>query len=349
MNMKKILLICNNYDSTRDGLGKYTKIMKEELQKFSDVEDVFVETGYTDDSNKIKMLFSIEMSKAIHRAIKKIKQININYIIVEYPFQEYNPLIILQYKLLASVCKRYKVILAISIHEYVRAKKLRKLVIDFMVRNSDITFVTDKITKKALNKKAKTIFYRDMIGTVFPNKEICPSEKDGSFIYFGLVNRSKAFNEMLKAWNEFNKDNKYHLKIITSSDISDYTSEKLNNIKVFYNLSEEKVAEHFSSSTYAIVPIIPEITTANGTFKVAALFGCICIGHFSKTLSNLDFIIDIDNYDLVAFKNGLIKAVNLSSENKIALIKSATSFGNKYSKSNTAKQVIEVFRKKAVF
>lgn len=343
--MKRILLICNNYDSTRDGLGKYTKIMQNEFKNFPDVENVYVETGYTDDSNKLKMIFSMEMSKSISRSIQKIKKFNINYVIVEYPFQEYNPLIIVQYKRLANICKKCNAKLAISIHEYIRAKSIRKKVIDFMSSNSDITFITDEATQNALKGKAKQIFKRDMIGTVFPKENILSSKKDGSFIYFGLVNRSKAFLEMINAWNEFNIDGKYHLKIITSSDISGYNISEENNIEIYHNLSEEEVAALFTISSYAIVPIIPEVSTVNGTFKVAALFGCICIGHFSESLSKLNFVIDIDGYDLVSFKEGLNKASSLCIHESQDLVKSAVDYGNRYSKGNTAKQIIDVFRK----
>ena len=53
-----ILLICNNYDSIRDGIGKYAKIIAEELKKREAVDNVFYTTGYTDDSSRLKMLFS---------------------------------------------------------------------------------------------------------------------------------------------------------------------------------------------------------------------------------------------------------------------------------------------------
>lgn len=175
------------------------------------------------------------------------------------------------------------------------------------------------------------------------NKKIDIADKQKVFIYFGLINKSKAFNEMLEAWNRFNQKRKSILKIITSSDI--YFSDIPKNVEVYKNLSDDEVINVFDESQYVILPIVPEVSPLNATFKTASLFGCISIGRFIDEFTEKTFIININSYDKDTFSDGLIKAFDLDKSERIKMSKEAIEFGQKYSPQKTAEKIVTSINK----
>lgn len=339
-----ILIICNNYDSMRDGIGKYAKLLSDAFEESGFIEEVLCSTGYTDDSSITKMLFSFQMSQALVRALSLLEKKKIDIVLFEYPFQEYNPLIIWLYQLLKNKCKKKAAKLVLSIHEYRRANTLRKKVVDFMAKRADLTLVSDLISQSELLKKSNTIYLRNMIGNIFPMCEPEFEMKKDDFLYFGLVNRSKAFKEMLDAWHIFNKDKKKKLTIITSTELKpDLLTE---GIEIKSNLPEKEVGEYMSSSRYMILPILPEIATVNGTFKTAALFGCICIGHFSEELKTKRFIVETECYEADKLAAGFKKAYELGKEEKQEMFYKARSYGEIFTPQAAVQELMELFRQK---
>ena len=149
------------------------------------------------------------------------------------------------------------------------------------------------------------------------------SKNQHLFIYFGLINSSKAFNEMLKGWSIFNKNGNYKLEILTASNI---TIETTNDVSIFKNLPDSEIAKHLTAAKYSILPIKPCVYINNSSFITSAQFGCICIGHFDSKMLNEKFIVNIDEYNPISFSNGLKAAVLKNEE----LMNDAKEFGMKY-------------------
>ena len=123
----KILVIACNTVGDSDGIGKHARLVAEELNKRDAVEKVALISGNTVGFNRLELVLSMQMAKAFLRAISIIKKEQYDVVIVEYPFNEYNPIIVVMYKMMRSVCIKRKCKLALSMHEYDRVKALRTL------------------------------------------------------------------------------------------------------------------------------------------------------------------------------------------------------------------------------
>lgn len=165
-----ILIVCNNFNDIHDGIGCYSKKMYDEFKKMKCINSVLISTGFTRDTNKIKMFFSMAMTGALINAIKIIKKKNTDVIIFEYPFQEYNPLIIPFISILSFICKKEKILFVASVHEYLRANKLRQLVIQYIVKHSSMVLVSDENTKIALSPYHNKIDIRPIFSNIYSNK-----------------------------------------------------------------------------------------------------------------------------------------------------------------------------------
>lgn len=342
----KVLEICNNYNSNTDGIGKFAKIIADAYKTIPNVQDVQIATGYTRDDNRLKMLLSFKMTAAMNRAIKIFKKNNIDVVIIEYPFQEYNPLFLLSFLKLSKLCHKKRSSIGISLHEYSRANPLRKKTIDFMVKNVDLAFVSNTNTKEKLSKINKNIFVRQVFSEVAKSSSALNlAEKDNlSFVYFGLVNRTKAFNEMMEAWQMFNRENKYSLKVITSTDLSEYNLPE-NRVEVYKNLHEDKVGEILASSRFIILPIIPKVSETSSTFKASSQYGDIAIGCFIDDFKTMDFAVNLLDYTVDSFIKSFKEATQIKIEELDKKSKKAIEFGNKFTPEATAEFVLNTARK----
>ncbi len=342
-NRMKILEVCNNYGSNTDGIGKYAKIIIQELKKNPEIAGADYVSEYTTDKNRFKMLFSLRMSKTLWKAAKMVADVRYDIVMLEYPFQEYNPLILIFYSLLKEKCQISNTKLVLSVHEYIRANPLRKYVVEFMARRAGLVIVSETETQKRLQRFNKNTCLRNMIGTIFPERSVRFEEKTDEFLYFGLVNRSKAFTEMIDAWRQFNATGQYHLTIISSSDISELIPLGRTDIQILKDLPDAEVEQYLRICSYIILPIRPEITEINGTFKTGALFGCICIGHFEENLAAQRFVINVDDYSAVVFSEGMQRACRLDSDTRQALFKEAIEYGRKFTPETSAQELTNLY------
>ncbi|MGF6906981.1 hypothetical protein [Fusobacterium sp. PH5-44] len=336
-----ILSLCGNYNSLKDGIGRYGKIFNDVLAKDENsVDRVFVATGYTDELTKKQLLFSLEMSKAIKKAIAIIKMEKIDILIIEYPFMEHNPLILFFFLYLKLICNKKKIMIILSLHEYLRAKKLRKILIKILIKISDKVIVSDEETKSSLLKYSKNIFIRDIPCMIELPKEY-NKVSNGEFVYFGLVNNSKAFYPMINAWKKFNIGMKYVLNVITSSDIN-ISDNNRYGINILQNLDEIQIAEYMKSANYCILPILPEVNYNNSTFKTASMFGCISVGKFADDFKNLKFIVDIPSYEEEELIKGLNRVIQFNENEKMLKFDLSKNFGKKFTMKNAVIQTIKI-------
>lgn len=341
----KIINICSNYGSYKDGIGSYSKNMIEQIKKNKTDIEFYIFSSDTTKLNKIERFFSLKMTKNILYALRKIKQEKVDIVNIEYPFIEWNPLILLAYKILVEKCIKNKVKVVISLHEYTRVNFFRKKVIEFMVKRADTVLVTQEDVKEKLSSICKEIYIRNIPSNIPLNLDLELKEKNmKQYVFFGLINKSKAFFEMIEGWKKFQCKNKEcELIIITSSDVSIKEYEKYNII-VKKNLSENKIGQIMAEAGYCILPIKPNVGYNNATLKTATLFKCIPIGKFNKTIEKeYEFFVNMTDYTKNDFFNALTYTVGMK-EIKIKQ-QDAKNFGSEFSINNIADDIIKIYIK----
>lgn len=338
----KILIIANNIIGDSDGIGKHARLVKEEFSKREGVEAVIVSRTTTGFST-IKKFFSLEMHKAFKQAYNYISQEKPNVVIVEYPFDEFNPIILLDYRKLHKQCKKNGARLALSLHEYDRVKYLRRKVIESFMKNSDLVFVSEPHYLETLKPFNKNIYLRTI-----PNHIVSKSnniEKDRRrFVYYGIVNKAKAFEELIKAWRIVNKERNYVLDIVTISDISVNDSNRYN-INLHIGTSDSQVEEILSEVACAVLPIKPSISFNNGTFVSCAQNGCMIIGIASDDIKNERFIIQPNEYTPESLAEAIHKVALMNDDELKSMQTEARKFGSKFSVESTVSQMLERFEK----
>lgn len=280
------ILICNNYGQSYDGIGDYSKKIYGDI-----IEKVF--TSNTKVDSKFDRLFDLGMTKAIIKAACYAYCSADESIIIEYPFVEWNPLICVSISILKFVCIATDKKLFVTIHEYNRVNFLRKITIIFFTLIANAVLVTEKSNFDSLRRLNSKIYKIEIPSNIEFSQKI-KSKKRNQFIFFGMVNKAKAFQEMLEGWDLFNETSDYKLVIVTASKLKEVTSHK--NIEYLYNVEDNIVAKKLLESTYAILPIIPNVDEKNATYKAACLAGCIPIGIFCEEYRKLDFVVSMEKY-----------------------------------------------------
>lgn len=330
----KIILICNNFGKNYDGIGAYAQKVYNALNK---VASVNVITAFCKPTEKIKRIFALGMTIAVFKAFKNMLVNQYDKVIIEYPFVEWNPLfcISLIFLKLSSICSKTRIV--VTIHEFKRSNILRKAVIVYLAFLADALLVTEKENLVLLQK----INVNSLKINIPSNVDIVVDttiEREKSFVYFGIVNKAKAFDEMIKAWDEFNSDCKYKLYCITSSNLENMESHK--NIKYIHNAADNVISEIMGRCLFSILPIRPFVDEKNATFKTSCSAGCVTIGSFCDEYKNLSFIINIDNYQkekfLYAFKECINMEENILKEKSLK----AMEFGKIYSMQNNVNQYL---------
>lgn len=329
----KIATIVNNYGMSYDGVGAYVKVITSNYSNNLSV-DIFSSNCRGSDS-VFKKFFSFGMSNEIRKVAKQTS--SYDAVIIDYPFVEWNPFIIVVYHQLIKKAKFSGTKVIASIHEYNRVNQLRKKVIEFFVKRADLTLVCNEELKDSLLPFSNNIKIRD-IPTNISSSEISKDFSCDKYVFFGLINGSKAFDEMLLGWDEFNKERLYHLDIITSTQIEIDTT-KHNNVSITYNADDNQIMEIMESCAFCILPIIPEIDSKNATFKTASIAKCISIGKFCKDYSQFEFVLNMESYKPENFITILRKSRDLQRKEIIQKRRSAYKFGQFFLPSNVAMKI----------
>lgn len=300
----KLLLVCNNYGQKFDGIGAYALKVYENF-------NVDVYSDITRPENRIRRIISLGMSVAILKASFELMRGTSKRIIIEYPFVEWNPMICIAFLWLKIVTIMSKAELISSIHEFVRLNRLRRAVIILLTYLSDMVLVSERENIEALKVWNKNIYKFDIPSNIeFNSNHI--SKNRNQFVYFGMINKAKAFNEMMDAWDEFNKQKKFKLVILTASQLEDMQFHP--NVEYIFNADDKVVETKLFESTFAIVPIKPHVDEKNATFKAGCLAGCISIGKFCNEYKQLKFIFDLESYDKDSFVACLKKCSSLRED-----------------------------------
>jgi hypothetical protein len=296
--------ICTNYGSNQDGIGHYTSKIVNELQKNKSFL-TYVYSKNTSHLSKFKLFLSIGMTKQILKVIKNIfRRKQKNFIVLEYPFVEYNPLFFLAL-LCLKITKNKNSKIVMSLHEYSRTKKLRKLFIELLIPFCDIVLYTREDDIKPF--KAKKIHFKQRIipANIEPLKEevLILKEDCVNICFFGIINfETKEIDTMIKAWEMYSIENN-NSKICFHFISSSYNKAIENNIniKYYYNLKDADVSRLLVKMTYIILPLKPRISINNGSLSVGCIHKCIPIGVFDHQYFNDDFGITMNNYSTKEF------------------------------------------------
>jgi hypothetical protein len=320
--LNKLGVICNNFGAHYDGIGDYSSIV---YLNFSSKTSVKIYTAKCNRHSPLKRIANLGMTKAICSSFPDIVFKRIDKIIIEYPFIEWNPLIALAFVSLKLLTIFFNVELLSSIHEFKRVNPLRKIITVFLVILSNRVFITSYENKVLLEK-----FNPNTIKIEIPsNIRICENAiKKNDFVYFGLVNPSKAFKEMILGWNIFNNSGQYNFYILTASEIKDLSNYK--NVNVFVNADENVVSQIMASCKFTVLPIRPEVDEKNGTFKTSCIAGNIAVGHFCNQYRKLPFIIEMNNYKVQSFVESFQQCIKLGENDIKNKENLAKKFGEKF-------------------
>lgn len=338
----RILYIVNNLNQITDGVGVFGQNVFDEMKKRTCVDDITIIDGYTEGMSIVQKIISLRMSKALLAAKKILKREQYDYVMIEYPFKEYNPFLLLFLDLLQLEMKKQNTKFILSLHEYFRAKPLRQKFMRALVQRANILFVTENKILEYFRPYKEYVYIRDIPSNIIIHrdddsiKEICKDR----YVYFGLVLDNKAFDEMLDAWRIFNDSKNYRLEIITGSAIHIDDADEYN-ISICIGLSAEEVAEKIKDALFFIVPVKPEVGMYNSTFKTACCTGGISLGHFCAELREKDFCVDIDDYSLDNFCKGLQKLQNIDDDSIHKMSEKAYENSYEYTYKHTVDQILE--------
>ena len=339
----KLAVICNNYGQNYDGIGAYTAAICEKMEQSANIK-IYTNKCKASDS-KLKKFTTMGMMQAIHNLKKCIRKIKYDAVIIEYPFVEWNPFIIFSICALSKKLKKNKIKFIVSIHEYERVNVLRKFIIKCIACKADAIFITNKNMAVELKKCCSISYIRKIPSNIerFENGEIIEKDKT-QYVFFGLINQTKAFDEMLKAWDDFNRDKEKTLHIISGTYIENI-EEMHKGIKYHYNLSSEEISSVMKKCAFCIVPVKPFVDEKNTTFKTGCAMGNVCIALYANEFKCLDFIINMDDYSEIGFLNALKKAEAMDVQELKKHEKKALEFAEKYKTENIANEILQNIKK----
>lgn len=341
MRKLRVLIIGNNTSGDKDGIGKHARIVARTMEKNADTEYAGLMGDETSGRSKWGLMVSPVMTRVFYRIPSAIKEHHIDCVIIEYPFMEYNAWIVIALRILKRRCKKLGCRLGVSIHEFDRVKWLRKLVIMDFARQADLVFVTEEKMRVKLEKYNRNIYIRTL-----PNHLPITHRKERKnkkqFVYFGLISRAKAFDEMIAAWNVFNRDGKHELLILTSSDLKGEESWK--NVCILRGLEDEEIAQKMNGASYCIVPVLPCVGLNNSTFITALQCRCIPLGKFDDNLDVKNFVVNLPDYSVSAFCDAFIKTTEYSESELDRMQEQAFAFGSQHTAERTVEQMVEAIR-----
>lgn len=335
----KALWVANDFGNISNPIGRYAKVLTDEMCRLDDDFEVTVVSASTDGFNKLQRCLSLRMTKALFQAARCVLNDKIQVVEVEYPFIEWSPCILPAYKALKWAARKRNCALVLSLHEYLRTKPGRQMVVRSLIRSSDALLVSDEETKRVLSELCENCYVRTVFSSIAPSwlpgetKEI-----SREFVYFGVVNSSKAFQEMLDAFSVFNRDKKKTLSIYTSTDLHGMSLPE--GVILYSGCPDQVVADALKRAAYCILPIRPEIGAFSSTFMGAAQAGCICIGHFPPAYLSNKFVVDVADYSRDRFAEGLNIAYKMSDDCLKENFVLACTYGTRFSIGETAKTTL---------
>jgi hypothetical protein len=339
----KLGVIVSNYGLSADGIGDGAKRLYSALPQ----DDVEVFTAFTNGKSKLARMLSTGMTKAIRLARHRFSEGKpFDVIIIEYPFDEYNRQVISEIGKLSKECKKNQCVLILRLHEYFRTKWIRQVWIRGILKHIDNMLVPDKKYQDFF----QTQFGKKAVVVDIPSNVQIPSgfSLDGKnpycYCFFGLVNGSKAFDNMISAWKEFYTEQKnekleFHIATASALDASDY--EKYH-IYYHHNLDDKGIQDLMAKSSFGILPIIPNVSFNSGSFKTSVTCGNIVIGCFDERMPVGDFVIKAENNEVAGLEKGLLASSQIVENGKLReMQEKGVSYSHHFSTDNTLHEILD--------
>ena len=336
----KIVQICNNYACQDDGIGSYVSKLVHELEAAHEIEVVSGRCPAA--SSLFARVTSFSMSEEIHRLLESGRLTEVDVVVVDYPFIEVNPAVLVSLYKLKKNLNVEKIPLVLSLHEYARSRGLRKMLSRSIARLADAALVTTEEDAAALKRICPNIYYRDIPSNISIDVSNINDYTRNGYVYFGIVNRAKAFDNLVSAWALASLPNET-LRIVTSSDVENRLT-GVNGIDYRHDASDGVVADCLCKSRWCILPIKPKVDRRNTTFIAAMSAGCVCIGAFTEEFAHLPFVVDVPNYEPRVLAEAITSVTRMSEEDLEEKSRAAQEFSCRYAISEVASKYIEALR-----
>lgn len=338
--------VCTNYGSNKDGIGHYTSKIVYALKK-KDLLNINVYSSKTYNLSKIRLFLSFRVSKELIRLLKSLyKNSNKNYIILEYPFVEYNPFFLIVLMLI-RISKKSNSKIVLSLHEYSRTKLFRKLYIKVLVHNSDVVLFTKNEDITPFLSKNIVFSKRIIPANIEPRNELKSVIRDSlNICFFGIINfDTKEINNMIEGWELYldnSNSNTIQFHFITSTKNENIITNK--KLKYHYSLEDEAVSNLLSKMQFMILPLKPKISINNGSLSVGCIHKCIPVGVFDNEYFDKDFGLSMKDYSVQEFEKTFNTINNLNNSLIEKMSKSIYEYGKIKSVKNSIDSYFELLK-----
>lgn len=339
----KLAIISNNYGKAHDGIGAYSKAIASNFSE--NIESIIFTASCEATDITWKKIFNFGMTKNIFNVAKQITQNKIDIVLIEYPFVEWNPFIIMAFKYLSKCAKKQNIKIVVSIHEFQRVNILRKLVVKKIANIANELIVSNSEMGEAIIRNNQKYTIRPIPSNIDKQHNVHELKRD--YVFFGLVNKSKAFDGLLEAWKLFSDETNRQLHIISGTNLQDIEL-KYNNIKYYYKATDQDVSRIMSNAAFSIVPIIPMVDMKNTTFKTSCLMGCISVGLFCDEYKKHEFVYHMPNYQIETFLDVFTQLEKLDQSKIEELSIKAEIFYSTFSIQSVARLVENIILKKTI-
>ncbi len=295
----EIIWVAANYDEPGDGVGKYAARVVEAIGARHPAWRIQVASASTTDLGRFARYCSLRMATCLYAVARELAVRRVAAVVVEYPFLEQSPAILPAMVVLRRACRRAGVKLVLSLHEYLRVGRLRVMSVRFLARLAEGVLVSDQMTQESLaGETSAMLFLRGIPSNIPCSTDAGRGERDPiGFCFFGIVNRSKATEEMLQGWREAWRPG-MTLHFVTASRFES----SLPGVEVHYQNTDEQVAAILAKNSFLVLPIQPAVEAGSGSFKAGLANGLIPIGRVGETLSDLaELFVRMEDYDSASF------------------------------------------------
>jgi len=342
LNKSSFYFVCTNYGSSKDGIGHYTSRLVSELKK-NDLYEVRMFSGKTDNLSKLKLILSLNVSLNLLKLRKELKRNSSPiYVVLEYPFLEYNPLFILILGFIRLNKKQNDKII-VSLHEYKRTKFFRKLFTKLLIPFSDIVLFTKEEDIETFREKKITFKKRVIPSNIVPRiRTKTEINKPLNICFFGTINfRTKEINNMIKGWEVYcqeflsNQQVKFHFISSTFNE----EIKKNSFLTYHYDLNDDRVSVLLNQMHFMILPLRPKISINNGSLSVGCVHGCIPVGFFDNRYFDSDFGLSMKDYSLAEF----IKIYKLIANMDVGKLENKLNLAYQYGKTKSIKNTVNSY------
>ncbi len=295
-----LLFITGSYPNNQEGIADAAKIFLDEMLNFLSKENIRLlttDTPIISDNIKENCRIDFDLmnnwhinNSNIRKLYKILKDNNVSAVHMDYPGDLYGktflasfiPFLVHQY----NIKNHTNIKIFVRLHEFSRARFLRKLAIIPILLCADAIYVPAMKDREIVKKFAKKRVHRTYIGaniTVVDDTVIVPGTKI-TISYFGSVYPGKGIEHMLNIWRKIKQedsDNKYLFKIIgdigteNTNHFADYHKqvwkwieqyELKDCIEVTGYLSDKAVSKEIQNTQIATLLYEDGLTLRRGSF-----------------------------------------------------------------------------------